>query len=376
MRELTEPMANRNEGSPARRPVFWSDNIAGASPEVMQALAACNAGYARPYGADELTANVERKFCELFEREVAVLLVPTGTAANALALATLTPPWGSVLCHADSHVNNDECGAPEFFTGAAKLVTVPGPAAKIGVDALRLAARAKVGDIHSTQPSSVTITQATEVGSLYSLDEIGAIGEVCRSAGLRLHMDGSRFANALGALGCSPAEMTWKAGVDVLSFGATKNGVPAAEAIVLFDTSLAAEMAFRRKRSGHLFSKMRFLSAQIDAYLYDDLWLRNARHANAMAARLVHGLKRFSCIDVQGEPQANIVFCRFPAALIEALAAEGFGLYHDRWGPGVVRLVTSFATTAAEVDQLLESMARLVQERPSEMELAEAERTV
>ena len=365
-------MANRNEGAPAGRPAFWSDNIVGASPEVMAALAACNVGEARSYGADELTAAVERKFCALFEREVAVLLVPTGTAANALSLATLTPPWGSVLCHPDSHVDNDECGAPEFFADGAKLVAVGGPHAKIDVEALRRAACEKVGDIHSTQPSCVTITQATELGSVYSLEEIGAIGDVCRSTGLRLHMDGSRFANALVTLGCTPAEMTWKAGVDVLSFGATKNGVPAAEAIVLFDTALAREMAFRRKRSGHLFSKMRFLSAQLDAYLEDDLWLRNARHANAMAARLVQGLKRFSCIEVQGEPQANIVFCTFPAALIQALHGEGFALYHDRWGPGVVRLVTSFATTAADVDQLLDCIRCLVGDLSNENGEAES----
>jgi threonine aldolase len=355
-------MTTRNQPSPATRPAFWSDNIAGASPEIIEALAACSFGHARPYGADEATAAVERTFSELFERDVGVLLVPTGTAANALSLAALTPPWGSVLCHRDSHVNNDECGAPEFFTGGAKLVTVDGPAAKIDVDALRVAACTKVGDVHSVQPSCVTITQATEVGSLYSQDEIAAIGEVCRSSGLRLHMDGSRFANALVALRCSPAEMTWKAGVDVLSFGATKNGVPAAEAIVSFDKTLARELAFRRKRAGHLFSKMRFLSAQIEAYLEDDLWLRNARHANVMTERLAQGLKRISCIEVQGEPQANIIFCRFPRALIEALLAEGFGLYHDRWGPGIVRLVTSFATTPEDVDQLLERARQIASE--------------
>lgn len=358
-KELTESMTNGNQSSPAARPAFWSDNIAGASPEIIEALAACSFGQARPYGADESTALVERKFSELFEREVSVFLVPTGTAANALSLAALTPPWGSVLCHRDSHVNNDECGAPEFFTGGAKLVAVDGPAAKIDVAALRIAARNKVGDVHSVQPSCVTLTQATEVGSVYSQDEIAAIGEVCRASGLRLHMDGSRFANALVALGCTPADMTWKAGVEVLSFGATKNGVPAAEAIVSFDTALSRELAFRRKRSGHLFSKMRFLSAQMEAYLHDDLWLRNARHANAMTDRLALGLSRIPGIELQGEPQANIIFCRFPRALIEALLADGFGLYHDRWGPGIVRLVTSFATKADDVDQLLEAARRI-----------------
>lgn len=364
IRESMQLTANHEHMPPGHetRPAlgFSSDNIAGASPEVIEAIAASNVGQAAPYGADEITARVERKFSELFEREVSVLLVPTGTAANALCLAAVTPPWGSVLCHPSSHVNNDECGAPEFFTGAAKLVPVDGPSAKIGIEALRAAARMKVGDVHSVQPSCVSITQATEVGSVYSVDEIAAIGDVCKSASLRLHMDGSRFANALVALGCTPAEMTWKAGVDALSFGATKNGVPAAEAIVLFDTALARELAFRRKRAGHLFSKMRFLSAQIDAYLRDDLWLRNARQANAMARRLMLGLQAFTCIEVQGEPQANILFCRLPSALIDALLAQGFTFYRDRWGPGVVRLVTSFATTSADVDHFLDSVRRAV----------------
>ena len=359
-------MENRNQLSPTRqkRPAlgFSSDNIAGASPEVIEAIVASNVGQAAGYGADDVTARVERKFSELFEREVAVLLVPTGTAANALCLAALTPVWGSVLCHPDSHVNNDECGAPEFFTGAAKLVPVDGASAKIDLEALRVAARAKAGDVHSVQPSCVSVTQATEVGSVYSLDEISAIGALCKSSSLRLHMDGSRFANALVALGCTPAEMTWKAGVDALSFGATKNGVPGAEAIVLFDTALAREMAFRRKRAGHLFSKMRFLSAQMDAYLENDLWLRNAREANAMAARLRQGLQAFACIEVMGEPQANILFCRLPSEVIERLVAEGFMFYRDRWGPGVVRLVTSFATTPADVDHLLDAVRRIVGE--------------
>ncbi|HTJ95761.1 MAG TPA: beta-eliminating lyase-related protein, partial [Pararobbsia sp.] len=236
---------------------FNSDNIAGAAPEVMQAMMACMTGQASPYGADDLTAQVERKLSDIFERDVSVLLVPTGTAANALCLAAMTPPWGNIYCHPDSHINNDECGAPEFFTGGAKLVKVDGPAAKIDIDQLRALTRLKVGDVHSTQPACVSITQATEVGSVYSVDEIEAIGEVCKASSLRLHMDGSRFANALVALDASPAELTWKAGVDALSLGATKNGVPGVDAIVLFDPSLKTELAYRRKRAGHLFSKMR-----------------------------------------------------------------------------------------------------------------------
>lgn len=355
-----------HQAAAARAPAlgFSSDNIAGASPEVIEAIVACNAGQATPYGADEYTARVERKLAELFEHEVGVFLVPTGTAANALCLSVMSPPWGSVFCHPGSHINNDECGAPEFYTNGAKIVTVDGPSAKIDVEKLAKATRVKVGDVHATQPACVSITQATEVGSVYTLDEIGAIGEVCKSSSVRLHMDGSRFANALVSLGCTPAEMTWKAGVDALSFGATKNGVLGAEAIVLFDTSLAAEMGYRRKRAGHLFSKMRFLSAQIDAYLKDDLWLRNARQANGMAQRLVSGLKQLHCVEVLGEAQSNIVFCRLPAAMIEELLKAGFSFYHDRWEPGVVRFVTSFATTAADVDNLLASMQRIAAENP------------
>ncbi|ATF88047.1 threonine aldolase family protein [Burkholderia gladioli] len=333
---------------------FSSDNTAGAAPAVLDALVACAAGHAAPYGADPWTARVEQRLAELFEHEVAVFIVSTGTAANSLALAALTPPWGSVLCHPGSHINNDECGAPAFYADGAKLITVDGPAAKLDPARLRAAARAKLGDVHTTQPSAVSITQATEVGSVYTLDEIGTIGEICREANLPLHMDGARFANALVSLGCSPAEMTWRAGVDVLSFGATKNGVPGSEAVVLFDPRRAGELAFRRKRAGQLASKMRFLSAPLDAYLADDLWLRNARHANAMAQRLAAGLARVPGVSMTGATEANILFCRLPQPVIAGLLAAGVRFYHDRWEPGVVRFVTSFATTEAEVDRLLD----------------------
>ncbi len=332
---------------------FTSDNIAGASPEVVEALVAASAGQANPYGADPYTESVEHRLCEIFEREVDVLLVPTGTAANALSLSAMTPPWGNIYCHASSHINNDECGAPAFYTNGAKLVSVDGPAAKMDPVKLLEAARAKVGDVHSTQPACASITQATEQGSVYTLGEIETIGDACKAANIRLHMDGSRFANALVSQGCTPAEMTWKAGVHALSLGATKNGVLAAEAIVLFDRSLAGELAFRRKRAGHLFSKMRFLAAQIDAYLKDDLWLRNARQANAAALRLMQGLGGIEGVEVLGAPEANIVFCKLPEALIEKLLGAGFQFYHDRWGKGVVRFVTAFSTTFEDVDGLV-----------------------
>lgn len=338
---------------------FTSDNIAGASPQVLDALMAASAGAAQPYGNDELTAQLQQQFIALFECDLRLFLVPTGTAANVISLATVTPNWGAILCHPDAHINNDESSAPEFYTGGARLVTVDGPDGKLNPDLLREAAQRKRGDVHSVQPSAVSITQATETGHVYSLAELQQVGQICRETGMKLHMDGARFANALVALNCTPAQMTWQAGVNVLSFGATKNGVLSAEAIVLFDTELADEMAFRRKRGGHLFSKMRMLSAQMEAYLQGDLWLHNARHANGMAQRLSRGLSTVSGIELQGKTDANIIFCRMPQAMIEGLQAAGFQFYANRWGPGVVRLVTSFATSEREVDAFVATAAEL-----------------
>ncbi|MGP4089578.1 threonine aldolase family protein [Streptomyces sp. KR55] len=338
---------------------FTSDNVAGASPEIIDAVARAASGPAAPYGADSISADVRRRLCEIFDYDVDVLLVSTGSAANALSLAALTPPWGSVLCHRDSHINNDECGAPEFYTAGAKLVPLPGDDAKIDPDALQAAARHKRGDVHSVEPSVVSITQATETGAVYTLDELHTLGPIAKEAGLRLHMDGARFAGAVASLGCTPAEMTWQAGVDLLSFGATKNGTMTADAIVVFDRSLTPELAFRAKRAGQLASKMRFHAAQLDAYLTDDLWLHNATHANAMAARLQQGLKALPDIHLPGTLEANIVFCRLPQHVIDGLLSEGYAFYHDRWEPGVVRFVTSFATTPQDVDGLANAVSRL-----------------
>lgn len=338
---------------------FASDNNAGASVAILEAMQACNAGQYASYGADALSARVQQRFCKLFEREVEVFLVPTGTVANALSLAVLTPPWGNMYCHPLAHINHDECGAPEFYTAGAHLICVEGEEARINPDLLRVAVRTGAGDVHSTQPSAVSVTQATEIGTVYSVEQVATIGDICRTNRLRLHMDGARFANAVAALGCTPADLTWRAGVDVLSFGATKNGAAGVEAIVLFDASLSQEMAFRRKRAGHLFSKMRFLSAQMDSYLNDGLWLANATQANAMAHRLVEGLATLPGVSVIGSPRANIIFCHLPEALRDGLLAAGFDFYHGRWEPGVVRFVTSFATTRADVDNLLAHACRL-----------------
>ncbi|MFD9443476.1 threonine aldolase family protein [Streptomyces sp. NPDC060006] len=338
--------------------VFSSDNAAGASPEIVDAVARAASGHASPYGSDPLTDGVRRRLCEIFERDVDILLVSTGSAANALSLAALTPPWGSVLCHRHSHINNDECGAPEFYTAGAKLVPLGGDDARIDPDELRAAVRHKAGDVHSVEPSVVSVTQATETGAVYSLDELRHLGAVTKEAGLRLHMDGARFAGAVAALGCAPADLTWRVGVDLLSFGATKNGTMTAEAIVVLDRSLTAELSFRAKRAGQLAAKARFQAAQLDAYLTDDLWLRNAAHANAMAARLQDGLKAMQEVELLGAAEANILFCRLPQQVSERLLSDGYTFYHDRWEPGVVRFVTSFATTPQDIDGLLHSIRR------------------
>lgn len=336
---------------------FASDNVTGAAPEILAALAAANAGTAAPYGADAITARLTQRFAAVFEHDVAIFPVATGTAANALALAALTPPWGVVYCHEAAHVLVDECGAPEFFSGGAKLVGIAGAAGKITPEAV--AARLKTGgSVHHAPAAAISLSQSTEAGTVYTAAEIAALGTLARRHGLGLHLDGARFANAVAALGCAPADLTWRAGVDVLSFGATKNGALAAEAVVFFDPQKAADFAFRRKRGGHLLSKMRFLSVQLEAYLAADLWLRNARHANAMAARLGLGLERLAGARLRYPVAANAVFVDLPEQAIRALAAAGFGFY--RWGgeaASCLRLVTAFDTRAAAVDRLVATAA-------------------
>ncbi len=343
---------------------FRSDNDWGASPEVVAALATCNAGTARPYGADDWTRRVEQRLAQVFERPVGVLLVSTGTAANSLSLAAMVPRWGSVVCHRQAHVLADECGAPEFFTGGARLVPSASTGSRLDPAVLRGELAAGKGDVHCVQPSAVTITQCTEDGQVYSPEEVAAIARACREAAVPLHMDGARFANALVSLGCSAADITWRAGVDILSFGATKNGALGAEAIVVFDERLAAQLPFLRKRAGHLLSKMRFIGAQLEAYLEADLWLANARHANQMALRLARGLERVRGVELAAPARTNILFAKLPAGLADGLRERGFDFYGDRWGPGVVRLVTSFGTTPDMVDGLLAAARQLAGEKP------------
>jgi threonine aldolase len=337
---------------------FASDNTAPASPAILAALVQANQGAVPSYGADALTARVRARLAEVFEHEVVVHPVATGTAANALALATLVHPYGAVICAEESHISTDECGAPEFYTGGAKLITLPSADGKLvpaQIDAV--VARARDGGVHHVLPEAVSITQATEWGTVYAAAEVAALGAVCRTHGLRLHMDGARFGNALVHAGVSPAELTWRAGVDVLSFGATKNGAVAAEAVIFFDTALAEGFERRRKRAGQLWSKMRYLSAQLDAYLERDLWLRNAAHSNAMATRLGDGLSALAGVRLVQAVQANEVFAAMPEALIARLEAGGGHFYRWIAVPGasdpVVRLVTAHSTTADEVEAFL-----------------------
>lgn len=340
---------------------FCSDNVTGVAPEILEALTRASRGAAMPYGADDLTQAVERRFAEIFEREVAVFLVATGSSANALALSCVTPPFGAIYSHPLAHVAVDECGAPEFYSGGAKMVGVAGAHGKLSPGDLdQVLAASGRGVVHHVQAAAVSLSQATEAGTIYRPGEIGAIAEVARRHGVRLHMDGARFANALVAQNASLADLTWRAGVDALSFGASKNGAMAAEAVVFFDKNLAAEMPHRRKRGGHLVSKMRFLAAQFDAYLEGDLWLRHARHANGEARRLADGLGRLSGARLLHPVEANEVFVALPEPVIVGLEQAGFRFY--RWieeGPGVIRLVTAFDTDPAHVTEFLATAERL-----------------
>jgi threonine aldolase len=338
---------------------FASDNHYGASPQILAALGAVGTAPAPAYGGDPITARVREKLCAIFEREVAVHPVINGTTANSLSLATLVPPHGAVLCHEEAHIAVDECGAPEFFTHGAKLVPIDGADAKLTPAAIaRTLTRFQRGAVHHSQPMAVSITQATELGTVYTPGEIAAIGDLAHREGMKVHMDGARFANALVGLGCSPAEMTWKSGVDVLSFGATKNGALAAEAVIFFDPPDARDFEYRRKKSGHLLSKMRFVSAQLDAYLADDLWLANARRANELAQRLAQGLARANAVSIAHPVGANAVFARMPEALAAKLRAAG-GVFYDWGAPAsdgtvLTRLMLSFATPERDVAKFVE----------------------
>jgi threonine aldolase len=344
---------------------FASDNGAGAAPEILHAIVASSRVNAPAYGADDYTRRATAMLSDVFETRTQAFLVATGTAANALALASLAKPFEAVFCHEEAHVHDDECGGPEFFTGGAKLVGIPGKGGKITPEALRETLdRFPRGLVKSSQPGALSLSQATEAGTIYQVGEIAELCDISHAAGIGAHMDGARFANALATSGASPAEMTWRAGIDVLSLGATKNGALACEAVVFFDTERAANFPYLRKRGGHTLSKGKFLGAQMEAYLRDGLWLRLAHKANAAARRLGAELAKAPGVRLAWPIEANEVFVIAPKATLDTWRAAG-AAFHEwstgsigsesgpRVGEALVRLVTSFETSADEIDRLL-----------------------
>ncbi|MFZ1991531.1 MAG: beta-eliminating lyase-related protein [Alphaproteobacteria bacterium] len=341
---------------------FTSDNAAGAAPAVIEAIAHANTGTALAYGDDPYTAKLQLKLAEIFEHDVTVLPMFTGTAANALALACLAPPFGAVFCHSGAHIFTSECGAPEFYTGGAKLIPIDGDEGRIDTWALEKAlADLGRGVMHHFQPAALSLTHATESGTLYDPAQITELSAIAHREGLKVHMDGARLSNALAAQGVSPAEATWKSGVDVLSFGLTKNGGIAAEAVVFFDEALAAEARFRQKRAGQVASKMRFISVQLLALLEDGLWLALAAHANSMALRLAMAA-RAAGVEVALPAEINEIFLKLDRTVADRLRTDGF-LFHP-WdaepaqGLGTYRFVASFATELADIDALIAELRR------------------
>jgi threonine aldolase len=332
---------------------FFSDNAAAACPEALAALGEANR-VDPAYDGDRWSQRLNSAFSELFEREVEALWVATGTAANALALAALCPPYGRILCHRQAHIEIDECGAPEFYTGGGKLLLGDGAGAKLTPDTVLGLLAGIRDDIHQAQPAALSITNASEYGCVYTPEETAALGDLCKAHGLGFHLDGARFANAVARFGCAPADLSWRAGVDTLSFGFTKNGGLCAEALILFEPALASATHFRRKRAGHLLSKGRYLAAQILAMLEGGVWLRNARAANEAAARLAAAAGPDRLLF---PVEANEMFVRVTAEEAAVLRAQGFDFYD--WGPGEARLVTSWDSDLAHVDALAAAIRAL-----------------
>ncbi len=343
-----------NKDLPGWRTQFASDNTAGICPEGLDALQAANAGWLPSYGNDALTLAVCDRLRELFETDCDVYFVFNGTAANSLALATMCQSYHSVICTEAAHIETDECGAPEFFSNGTKLLTAPHRDGKLRAEEVRLLAT-KRSDIHYPRPRVVSIAQTTETGTVYRPEEVAALSATAREHGLRLHMDGARFANAVAALGVRPADLTWRVGVDVLCFGGTKMGLPVGEAVVFFDRTLSEEFAWRCKQAGQLASKMRFLSAPWLGMLEDDAWLRHAGHANAMAARLAAGLCALPGVSLISPCEANGVFVNLPAAAAARLHEEEV-VYYTFIGGGA-RFMCSWATSEEAVDELIALVA-------------------
>ncbi|MCP4965481.1 MAG: low specificity L-threonine aldolase [bacterium] len=336
-----------------RSPIeFRSDNAVGVAPEILASIGEANEGGELGYGGDRWTTMLTERVREVFGHATArIFPVPTGTAANALALSAMTPPWGAILCHPDAHIITHEGGASSLFSGGAVMTAVPGEGSRIGSEQLRASLEAVTwGDPHESQPAVLSLTQPTERGTVYEVADIAELSRAAAEFGLTTHVDGARLANAIARLGCEPADVTWKAGALAVTLGATKNGGMSTDAIVSFDDSLSDELVYRTKRAGHVPSKMRFQSVQLLAYLADDLWLRLAAAANQSAQRLYEGLRSLD-VDVRDEPEANIMFMRLDNEVIDRL--EELDLMFYRIAPGVIRVVTSFKTTDAEVDETL-----------------------
>lgn len=335
---------------------FCSDNGATACPEIVAAVLDTNTGPALGYGDDAWTQRLDAVLSSYFDTPVRAFAVVTGTAANALALASITPSYGAAYTHDQAHVLRDECGAPEFYTGGAQLRALSGPDGKLTADALEAALAANAPSVHSTKPTAVSISQATEAGTTYRPHEIAALGKVAHRHGLRVHMDGARLANALAFLDCHPAAATWRAGVDVLSFGATKNGAFGAEAVVFFDQALAQDFELRRKRAGHLLSKSRYVSAQLLAYVESGVWLRNAQRVNGLAASLAARAEQWLMYPVE----ANEIFLSLGTERRQRLRDQGFEFLD--WGAadsGEARFVVSWDQPHSDVDALAAALDRL-----------------
>ena len=335
--------------------IFASDNVTPACPEVMEAINQANIGNIESYGHDKWSKILDNKFSELFEKDVKVFTAVTGTAANSLALSSITPSYGNIYCHKISHINVDECGAPEFFTGGAKLITIDGDDGKFNSDELKKNIRGS-GVVHNTQPASVSITQSCETGVTYKLDEILKINQVAKENGMKIHMDGARFSNAIASLKKSPAEATWKLGIDVLTFGGTKNGCMDAEAIIFFNPSDVNNFQYLQKRSGQLLSKARFLSSQLDAYITDGLWLRNAIHANDMARKLSEKLSKINSFELTYPTESNEIFIKMPKNIQDHLNNEGYSAIPDDMFDGSVRFVTAWNTNLNDIENLINTI--------------------
>ena len=337
---------------------FRSDNETPVAAAIMQAILEANHGNAWAYAEDDWSARLDQVFSDLFRTEAIVLPVSTGTVANSIALATVTPPWGSVFCHSGAHIQNDECGAPEFFGNGLRLVPVDGEHGKIKPAALEKAVHASEGHgVHSYKASALSLTQATEAGTVYSIDEVAALCDSAHAMGMKTHMDGARFGNAIASLGCHPAEITVEAGIDMLSFGASKNGCMAAEALVIFNQPQWRETAERlRKRSGHLLSKMRYVSAQLLAYIENDRWLEMAKHSNRQAAKFAEAVENHAGAELEYPVHANEVFLKWTQEGFDHLMSQDieFGLWPGR--NDLARFVFGHSTSDEEVAYLLDAL--------------------